>query len=96
VGGPQGGSDGLAQPRETRATGKIEQIFIAGGAGMFKIKTTKIEVVERQKVLAGIRHSSEVEGGRSSEAARKLQERWARGEITAKELVEQTKDLHQN
>lgn len=61
---------------------------------MFKIKTTKPKVIERQKVLAGVRHSSEMEGGRSSEDARKLQERWARGEITANELVKQTKELH--
>jgi uncharacterized membrane protein len=60
---------------------------------MFKIKTTTLEFVERQKVLADVRHSSEVEGGRSSEAARDLQESWARGEITVKELVEQTKAL---
>lgn len=61
---------------------------------MFKIKTTKPVIVERQKALAGVRHSSEMEGGRSSDAARKLQQRWARGEISASELVKQTNDLH--
>jgi uncharacterized membrane protein len=61
---------------------------------MCKDKTTTLKFVERQKVLADVRHSSEMEGGRSSEAARELQERWARGKITADELVTLTKDLH--
>ncbi|MDJ0315769.1 antitoxin VbhA family protein [Arthrobacter antibioticus] len=45
--------------------------------------------------MADIRHSTEMEGGRSSDQARAVQDRWARGEIDADEMVELTKELRQ-
>ncbi|MHA7304229.1 antitoxin VbhA family protein [Arthrobacter sp. TMN-49] len=62
---------------------------------MMKQKLTPAQVVERQSALADIRHSTEMEGGRSSDQARALQGRWARGEIDADEMVELTKEIHQ-
>lgn len=38
------------------------------------------------------RHSSEMEGGRTSEEVRALQDRYVRGEVSADELVALTKE----
>ncbi len=44
------------------------------------------EYERRVKVLSRARHSTEMEGGRTSDAVRAVQDRWARGEITADEV----------
>lgn len=62
---------------------------------MLKQKLTSAQVVERRQATERIRHSTEMEGGRSSDAAREIQDRWDRGEINADELVQLTKELHQ-
>lgn len=49
----------------------------------------------RRRVVDQARHSTELEGGRTDPAARALQERYVAGEISADELVEQTRRLVQ-
>lgn len=61
---------------------------------MLEQRLTPTQVAERREATAQIRHSTEMEGGSSSDATRELQDRWARGEINADELVQLTKDLH--
>ena len=41
-----------------------------------------------------VRHSTEMEGGRTSDVARAEQDRFIRGEITSSELVELIKARH--
>lgn len=45
------------------------------------------EQARRQEALRQIRHSTEMEGGRTSDAERAEQDRWARGEITIEEGI---------
>lgn len=52
------------------------------------------ERAQRAADAARVRHSTELEGGRSSDAARAIQEAYVRGEIDADELVRRTKALH--
>jgi len=48
----------------------------------------------RADTMASIRHSSELDGGRSSDAARAIQDLWIAGEIDTDELVRRTRALH--
>ncbi|WP_329484166.1 antitoxin VbhA family protein [Kribbella sp. NBC_01484] len=41
---------------------------------------------ERAAVVASVRHSTELEGGRSTDFARELQEQWVEGRIDLDEL----------
>ncbi len=52
------------------------------------------ERAERHQILFEIRASSALEGGRSSDEAHALQDRWADGEITLDELHELIDELH--
>ncbi|WP_446719776.1 antitoxin VbhA family protein [Isoptericola sp. F-RaC21] len=52
------------------------------------------ERTRRTADVARVRHSTELEGGRSSDAARALQDAYARGEIDGDELVRRTRALH--
>jgi hypothetical protein len=48
----------------------------------------------RAATMASIRHSSELEGGRGSDAGRALQELWIMGDIDADELCRRTQALY--
>ena len=48
------------------------------------------ERARRADDAARIRHSTELEGGRTSDVARAIQDKYVRGEIDAEELVRQT------
>lgn len=48
------------------------------------------ERARRADDAARIRHSTELEGGRTSEAARAIQDQYVRGEIDAQELMRRT------
>lgn len=59
--------------------------------------TTRIsaaEVSSRAATVASARHSPELEGRRSSAAARALQDAYIAGELDADELVARSKTLH--
>lgn len=49
------------------------------------------EQARRAEGLRQIRHSTEMEGGRTDDATRADQDRWARGEITTDELGDAVK-----
>lgn len=55
---------------------------------------TPEEIEERRWHVRQIRHSTELEGGRSNDAARAIQDRWVRGEIDDDEWVWLTQELH--
>lgn len=46
---------------------------------------TPAEAQQRRAIIADARHSTELEGGRSSDEARAIQDRWAAGNITLEE-----------
>jgi hypothetical protein len=48
----------------------------------------------RAATIASVRHSSELEGGRSSDAARAIQDLWIAGEIDTDELGRRTRALY--
>ena len=48
------------------------------------------ERAQRAEDAQRIRHSTELEGGRTSDAARAIQDKYVRGEIDAEELMRQT------
>jgi len=52
------------------------------------------ETAARAATIASARHSTELEGRRSSPAARALQDAYIAGQLNADELVEQTKALY--
>ncbi|HEY3514523.1 MAG TPA: antitoxin VbhA family protein [Kribbella sp.] len=52
------------------------------------------EQAQRAAQVASVRHSSALEGGRSTDAARALQDQYVAGEISIEELVERTRALH--
>ncbi|WP_454778713.1 antitoxin VbhA family protein [Georgenia muralis] len=58
---------------------------------MPKERISPEEQARREQYVAEVRHSTEMEGGRSDDASRDLQDRWARGEITLEELGERTR-----
>ncbi|MHA7306054.1 antitoxin VbhA family protein [Arthrobacter sp. TMN-49] len=62
---------------------------------MLTQKLSDAQVIERQAALVDIRHSTEMEGGRSSDQARALQDRWALGEISEEEMLQEIKNLYQ-
>ncbi|HEY3561804.1 MAG TPA: hypothetical protein VGL05_30270 [Kribbella sp.] len=49
---------------------------------------------ERAAAVASVRHSTELEGGRSTDAARALQDQWVKGDIDLDELGRRTRALH--
>ncbi|MFJ2301026.1 antitoxin VbhA family protein [Oerskovia paurometabola] len=49
------------------------------------------ERAQRARDAARIRHSTELEGGRSDDAARAIQDMYVRGEIDGDELIRRTK-----
>lgn len=49
------------------------------------------ERARRADDAARIRHSTELEGGRTDDAARAIQDQYVRGEIDSEELVRRTK-----
>ncbi|MEO5536033.1 MAG: antitoxin VbhA family protein [Pseudolysinimonas sp.] len=51
---------------------------------------TGADVARRQAIVDEARHSSELEGGRSTDDVRALQDSWAAGEITLEQLLEGT------
>ena len=53
-----------------------------------KTTITQAEAARRRRAVDKARHSSEMEGGRSSEAHRAAQEAYVRGEIEIDELIE--------
>ena len=53
------------------------------------------ERAQRAADAARVRASTELEGGRSSDAARAIQDAYVRGEIDGDELVRRTKALHE-
>lgn len=55
---------------------------------------TSPEQEARAATMASIRHSTELEGGRSSDAARAIQDLWIAGEIDTDELVGRSQVLH--
>lgn len=55
---------------------------------------TTPEQQARAATIASIRHSSALDGGRSSEAARALQDLWVIGEFDTDELVRRTQALY--
>lgn len=59
-----------------------------------KTTITAAEQKRRAEAAKRIRHSTEMEGGRSSEAARADQDAYVRGEITIEELIAHTKARH--
>ena len=61
---------------------------------MLKQKLTSAQVVERRQATERIRHSTEMEGGRSSDEVREIQDRWVRGEITIEEMGLLTRALY--
>lgn len=50
------------------------------------IMTNASEVTRRQRVIAEVRRSTELEGGRSTDATRADQDAYVRGEIDVNEL----------
>ncbi|XVX18677.1 hypothetical protein ACQP1U_09925 [Actinomycetota bacterium] len=48
------------------------------------------ERAERRRRIEEARHSSELEGTRSDDAARAIQDDWAEGRITTDEMIERT------
>lgn len=48
---------------------------------------------ERRAAVERARHSTEMEGGISDAAARAIQDRWARGEISDRQLIAETRIL---
>lgn len=54
---------------------------------------TPAEAVRRRLVVDESRHSTELEGGRSSDEARAIQDRWADGEISLEEYGAQVAAL---
>jgi uncharacterized membrane protein len=57
------------------------------------MKISAEELAAREYDMMRARKSTELEGGRSSEAARAIQDRYVRGEITSDEMVRLTKEL---
>ena len=55
---------------------------------------TPEEVDRRRRLVAQVRHSTQLEGGRSGEQARTLQDAYVRGEFGASDLVARTRQLH--
>ncbi len=49
------------------------------------------ERAQRAADAARIRHSTELEGGRTDDAARAIQDMYVRGEIDGEELIRRTK-----
>jgi hypothetical protein len=56
-----------------------------------KTTITAAEQARRLEAVRQIRHSSELEGGRSSDEARDDQDAYVRGEISIDELIARTK-----
>ncbi len=56
-----------------------------------KTTITKAEQAERAEAIRQIRHSTEMEGGQSSDAARADQDAYVRGELAVEELVKRAK-----
>jgi len=56
-----------------------------------KITITEAEAARRRRAVDKARHSSEMEGGRSSEEHRAAQEAYVRGEIEIDQLIELSK-----
>lgn len=52
---------------------------------------TQAEQTKRAEAVRQARHSTEMEGGRSSDEARVDQDAYVRGEITIDELIERAK-----
>lgn len=55
---------------------------------------TSAEAARRRAIVDDARHSSALEGGRSSDAAHAAQDRWVAGEITYDELGDLVRELH--
>jgi len=55
---------------------------------------TPAEAARRRAIVEGIRHSTDLEGGRSSDQVHAVQDGWARGEITLDELDAMVLELH--
>jgi uncharacterized membrane protein len=55
---------------------------------------SEAELARRAAQVAAVRHSTALEGGRSTDAARALQDQYAAGEITLEELGERTRALY--
>lgn len=53
---------------------------------------TAKEQARRRAIVEEARHSSEMEGGRSSEVDRALQEAYVRGELTLDQFLERATD----
>jgi hypothetical protein len=56
-----------------------------------KTTITEAEAARRRRAVDKARHSSEMEGGRSSEEHRAAQEAYVRGEIEIDQLIELSK-----
>lgn len=55
---------------------------------------TQRQIEERRWQMRQIRHSTELEGGRTSDAARAIQDRWVEGAISDDDLMRLTAELH--
>lgn len=58
------------------------------------MKLTNEQIEDRRRSIEQVRYSTELEGGRSNDAARAIQDRWVRGEIGDDDLVRLTQELH--
>jgi hypothetical protein len=58
------------------------------------IRVSEAELARRRAAVSSVRHSSALEGGRSTSAAQALQDDYAAGRISLEELGVRTKALH--
>jgi Antitoxin VbhA len=77
------------QQTHDRQLDRVEQ----GKDHTMRIRTTitAAEQARRLEAVRQIRHSTQMEGGRSSDEARADQDAYARGEISSDELIARTK-----
>ena len=59
-----------------------------------RVPVSPAEVARRRAILDDVRHSTDLEGGRSSDEVHAAQDRWAAGEITYDELGAIVLELH--
>ncbi|WP_421076966.1 antitoxin VbhA family protein [Microbacterium sp. IO18] len=55
---------------------------------------TSAEAARRRAIVEDARHSSALEGGRSSDQVHAAQDRWVAGEISYGELGDMVRELH--
>jgi len=60
----------------------VDQVAGSGGQGSER----ELSEEGRRAVIVAARHSSEMEGGRTTPAARAVQDAWVRGELTLAEF----------